>query len=49
MALWPLHSSAQFARDRTGFADDLAREHTTILEGDKFVWADSAYPVELSC
>ena len=21
MALWPLHSSAQFARDRTGFAD----------------------------
>jgi len=27
----------------------LAREHTTILEGDEFVWADSAYPVELSC
>jgi hypothetical protein len=24
MALWPLHSSAQFAIDRTGFADALS-------------------------
>jgi DDE superfamily endonuclease len=37
------------AHDSTAWDEThLAREHTTILEGDEFVWADSAYPVELS-
>jgi hypothetical protein len=33
MALWPLHSSAQFVRDRTGFADELlAIRHLKLFE-----------------
>ena len=37
------------AHDATAWDEThLAREHATILEGDEFVWADSAYPVELS-
>jgi hypothetical protein len=38
------------AHDSTAWDEThLAREHATILEGDEFVWADSAYPVELFC
>jgi len=45
-----------FSYGHTGSAHDstawdethLAREHATILEGDEFVWADSAYPVDSS-